>query len=124
MSRLAILLGSGNAALAIALSAFATHALRPAWPEHRYSIFQIAVDYHLYHALGLVVVGILLAQHADRGLLKAAAAVMLAGMVLFCGSLYVLSLTELVWSGRITPFGGIALIASWGLVMIAYFRRN
>lgn len=124
MSRLAILLGSGNAALAIALSAFAAHALRPAWPEHRYSIFQIAVDYHLYHALGLVVVGILLAQHADRGLLKAAAAVMLAGMVLFCGSLYVLSLTELAWSGAITPFGGVAFIASWGLVMIAYFKRN
>ena len=124
MSRMAILLGSGNAVFAIALSAYAAHALRPAWPEHRYSIFQIAVDYHLYHALGLVVVGILIACHADRGLLKAAAAVMLAGMILFCGSLYFLSLTELAWSGRITPFGGVALIVSWGLVTIAYLRKS
>ena len=124
MSRLAIILGSGNAALAIALSAYAAHALRPAWSEHRYSIFQIAVDYHLYHALGLVVVGILIARHTDRGLLKAAAAVMLAGMILFCGSLYFLSLTELAWSGRITPFGGVAFIVSWGLVTIAYLKKS
>lgn len=124
MSRLAILLGSGNAALAVALSAYGAHALRPAWPEHRYSIFQIALDYHLYHALGLMVVGILVAQHSDRSLLKAAAAVMLAGMVLFSGSLYFLSLTELAWSGAITPLGGVAFIVSWGLVMIAYFKRN
>ncbi|MCY3802860.1 MAG: DUF423 domain-containing protein [Gammaproteobacteria bacterium] len=124
MSRLAILLGSGNAAFAIVLSAYSAHALRPAWPEYRYSIFQIAVDYHLYHALGLVVIGILIAQHSDRGLLRIAAAVMLAGIILFCGSLYFLSLTELAWSGRITPFGGVAFIISWVLVMTAYLRKN
>ena len=123
MSRMAILIGAGNAALAITLSAYAAHALRDSWSEHRYSVFQIAIDYHLYHALGLVVLGILLAQHANRGLLRLAAATMLAGLVLFCGSLYLLSLTELAWAGRITPFGGLAFIGSWSLVVISYCKK-
>ena len=123
MSRMAILIGAGNAALAITLSAYAAHALRDSWSEYRYSVFQIAIDYHLYHALGLIVLGILLAQHANRGLLRLAAATMLAGLVLFCGSLYILSLTELAWAGRITPFGGLAFIGSWSLVVISYCKK-
>lgn len=124
MSRLAILLGASNAALAILLGAFASHALRDSWPENRYSLFQTAMDYHLYHALGLIVVGILITQRAYSRLLEIAATIMLTGIILFCGSLYLLSFTELAWLGRITPFGGIAFISSWILVMIAYLDKK
>ena len=124
MSRLAILLGSGNAALAILLAAFTAHVLPSSWAESRLSTFQTAVDYHLYHALSLIVVGILLNQRSNSKFLKIAVAAMLGGMVIFCGSLYLLSLTELVWLGRITPFGGITLIGSWVLIMIAYMNAK
>lgn len=124
MPRLAILLGASNAALAILLGAFAAHALHNSWPENRYSTFQIAVDYHLYHALGLIVVGILITQRASSRLLEVAAALMLAGIVLFCGSLYLLSFTEVTWLGMVTPFGGTAFIGSWILVMIAHLSKK
>lgn len=124
MSRLSILLGAGNAAIAIVLAAFATHMLPDSWPENRYITFQTATDYHLYHALSLIVVGILLNQRTDSKFLKIAAAAMLIGLVLFCGSLYLLSLTDLSWLGSITPIGGIILIGSWILMMAAYTKRT
>ena len=123
MSRLAILIGAGNIAAAIMLSAYGAHALRGNWLQDRYSIFQIAVDYHLYHSLGLVVVGLLLAQHTNRRLLNIAAVVLLTGIVLFSGGLYTLSLSGLDWAGKMTPFGGIALIGAWGLVMLSYIKK-
>lgn len=123
MSRLAILLGAGNAALAILFGAFAAHALRNSMSEKMLSIFNTAVDYHLYHALGLIIVGLLINQRPSSQLLNIAMVVMLIGIIVFCGSLYVLSLSGIAWLGMITPFGGFAFIASWVLVLIAYLNK-
>ena len=123
MSRLAILLGAGNAALAILLGAFAAHAFRNSMSEKMLSIFHTAVDYHLYHALGLIIVGLLINQHPNSQLLNISLVVMLIGIIVFCGSLYVLSLSGITWVGMITPFGGFAFIASWVLMLIAYLNK-
>ncbi|MEJ2116204.1 MAG: DUF423 domain-containing protein, partial [Gammaproteobacteria bacterium] len=62
MFRLAILLGAGNAALAIICGAFAAHIIQNTLNERMLAVFNTAVDYHLYHALGLIVIGMLLKQ--------------------------------------------------------------
>jgi len=124
MSRLAILLGAGNAALAILFGAFAAHALRNSLPEKMLSIFQTAVDYHLYHALGLIVVGLLITQRPNSRLLNISAIAMLIGIIVFCGSLYLLSFSGKSWLGMITPLGGITFIVSWILVAIAYLTDD
>lgn len=124
MSRLAILLGAGNAALAILFGAFAAHALRNSLSEQMLSIFQTAVDYHLYHALGLIIIGLLISQRSYSRLLNLSAIAMLVGIIVFCGSLYLLSLTGKSWLGMITPLGGVTFIASWILIVIGYFKSD
>ena len=122
MSRLAILLGSGNAALAIILGAFAAHAIKDSLSERMLAIFNTAVDYHLYHALGLIVIGLLISLRPSSKELRLAIYLMLAGIILFCGSLYALSLTGITKLGMITPFGGVAFIIVWVLVFIAFVK--
>jgi uncharacterized membrane protein YgdD (TMEM256/DUF423 family) len=122
MSRLAILLGSGNAALAIILGAFAAHAIKDSLSERMLAIFNTAVDYHLYHALGLIVIGLLISLRPSSKELRLAIYLMLAGIILFCGSLYALSLTGITKLGMITPFGGVAFIIGWVLVFIAFVK--
>ncbi len=124
LSRLAILLGSGNAVLAILLGAFAAHGLRNSLSDKMLSIFHIAVDYHLYHALGLIIVGLLITHQINQRLLELSMWFMQAGIIVFCGSLYLLSLSKLSWLGTITPFGGITFITSWLLVFIAFLRAD
>ena len=124
MSRLAIILGAGNAALAILLGAFAAHGLENTLSERMLTIFHTAVDYHLYHALGLIIVGLLLQQQFNTRLLNISLGLMLLGILLFCGSLYILSVTGITWLGAITPIGGLAFIVSWLTVLIAYLKTN
>jgi len=122
MSRLAILLGAGNAALAIMLGAFAAHAIKDTFSERMLAIFNTAVDYHLYHALGLIVIGLLIAKHPTSKTLISALYLILFGILIFCGSLYALSLSGITKLGMITPIGGVAFIVAWLLVFIAFFK--
>ena len=124
MNRLAILLGAGNAILAIVLGAFGAHALRNSIPERMLEIYHTAVNYHLYHALGLLLVGLLLSQQLNSELLKASVWIMQAGIIIFCGSLYLLSISQISWLGAITPIGGIAFIISWALVFVTFIKIN
>lgn len=124
MFRLAILLGAGNVALAIMLGAFAAHAIQNTLNERMLGVFNTAVDYHLYHALGLIVLGLLVKQHPISKTLTTAIYLMLFGIVVFCGSLYALSLTGISKLGMITPFGGVAFIAAWILVFIAFMKQK
>ncbi len=123
MSRLAILLGAGNAVLAILLGAFAAHAVRDSLSAKMLSVVHTAVDYHLYHSLGLIIVGLLINQRPNNRLLNTSVVTMLMGIIIFCGSLYALSLTGLTWLGMITPFGGIALVVAWALVLLAFIKQ-
>lgn len=105
-----------SAFLAVALGAFAAHGLRGKIDEHMMEVFQIAVRYHFFHALGLALIAVLAKQYPDSKTLNRAGWLMLTGIVVFSGSLYLLVLSGWTWLGMVTPLGGTAFLAAWGLL--------
>lgn len=116
MSKLFLTLGALNAMLCVMLGAFGAHALKARLGPELLSTWQTAVQYHFFHALGLLVVGMLLRQMPDARGLVWAGWLMLAGVLLFSGSLYTLCMTGVRTLGAITPLGGVAFIAAWALL--------
>ena len=121
-ARLFLLLGGLAALLAVALGAFGAHGLKARIAPELLSVYKTGVEYHFYHALGLIVVGLTALRLPESGPLKASGWAMLAGIVLFSGSLYLLALTGLSWLGAITPLGGLAFLAAWGLFATAVVK--
>lgn len=110
-------------ALGVAMGAFGAHLLRPVLPLQVMAIYETAVRYHLYHALALLGCAVLLALFPERRrLLRWAAWGFAAGIVLFSGSLYALTITDQRWLGLVTPLGGLAWLAAWVLVAVAFWR--
>lgn len=99
-------------ALATAAGALGAHALKSHWPTERLDVYDTAVRYQFYQSLGLLGVGLAL-RTLDVAPLRAAALLILAGIVLFSGSLYALTLGAPRLIGGVTPLGGLALIAGW-----------
>lgn len=114
--------GSINALIAVMLGAFGAHALKSRLSAEMMEIFQTAVQYHFYHALGLLAVGIIALHLPESGWLKTSGWLMLAGIVIFSGSLYLLSITGIKWLGAITPIGGTAFIIAWILLAVAIVK--
>jgi uncharacterized membrane protein YgdD (TMEM256/DUF423 family) len=108
-------------ALATALGAFGAHALKAHLPQDKLQVYETAVRYHFLHALGLLAIGVLL-RSLDGALLRWSAALVLAGIVLFSGSLYLLTFGAPRLVGIITPVGGLALIAGWILFAATMLR--
>ena len=117
-----IALGCLAAAAAVALGAFGAHALRARLPADSIAVYQTAVQYHFYHALGLIALGVVAYHLPASGTLRAAGWLMLAGMVLFCGSLYALAFGAARGLGMLTPVGGAAFIAAWIVAAVAVAR--
>ncbi len=109
-----IALGAINALLAVALGAFGAHGLQGVLSEKALQTWHTGVDYHAYHALGLLLIGLL--SQSTPSILRAGYW-MLAGILLFSGSLYLLSLTGIKLLGIVTPIGGTCFLISWGLVV-------
>lgn len=122
MFKLFTSLGSINALIAVMLGAFGAHALKSRLSPEMMEIFQTGVQYHFYHALGLLAVGIIAYHLPDSGWLKWSGWLMLAGIIIFSGSLYILSTTGIKWLGAITPIGGTAFIVAWILLTIAVLK--
>jgi uncharacterized membrane protein YgdD (TMEM256/DUF423 family) len=99
-------------ALATVLGAFGAHALKGQVSPERLQVYETAVRYHFFHALGLLGIGLTL-RFIDAGPVRWAALLVLVGIVLFSGSLYALTFGAPRPVGVITPFGGLALIAGW-----------
>lgn len=118
VTRLFIILGSLNAALAVILGAFGAHLLKNQLSENLMTIFQTANQYHFFHALGLFAVAFIGSQTNSK-LVKWSGFLMFIGIILFSGSLYILSITGIKWLGAITPIGGIAFIGAWILLAMA-----
>jgi len=116
--RIFVMLGSVNMLLAVALGAFGAHGLKSRVSAEMLTVWQTAVLYHLVHALGLLLVG-LLAMHLP---VKAAGWTLLAGIALFSGSLYLMVLTGVRPLGMITPLGGVAFLAGWLLLALAALK--
>ena len=110
--------------LAVVLGAFGAHALKDRLEPAMLAAFNTAVHYQMLHATVVLVI-LLLARTSDsRGFLLGAAGSMLAGILLFSGSLYVLVLWGWRWLGPITPLGGALLITGWGLLLVAMVRSH
>lgn len=108
-----VALGAIAAFIGVGAGAFGAHALRDALTPDLMHSYQTAVHYQLVHALALVAVGVCERVFGSSALMKLSGLMMLLGLVLFCGSLYVLALTSLRQVGVITPLGGIAFLVGW-----------
>ncbi len=116
--------GSVALALAVMLGAFGAHGLRGRLDAYSMGIYERAVFYHAVHALGLLVVPIVSRLGgAAPSLAWWVCLLLLAGIVLFSGSLYVLAITGVRVLGAITPVGGHAFIAAWLLLAWAILTR-
>jgi uncharacterized membrane protein YgdD (TMEM256/DUF423 family) len=121
-AKLFLILGGINAALVVLLGAFGAHGLKARMTAEMLAVYQTGVHYHLFHALGLLAVGLVVTQISDSAYLRWSGWLMLAGIVLFSGSLYVLSVSGLRWLGIVTPFGGISFIVAWILFVVAIVK--
>jgi uncharacterized membrane protein YgdD (TMEM256/DUF423 family) len=99
-------------AIGTVIGAFGAHALKSRLPVDRYDVLQTAVHYQFINALGLLLVGVAAGRLATP-LLRTAGALLLAGVLLFSGSLYLILAGAPTWLGVVTPLGGLALIVGW-----------
>ena len=121
--RTTIITGGILAALAVAIGAFGAHGLKEILTENqRTETFELAVKYQFYHAFGILITGVLMNFYSDRKL-SLAAIFFLVGIILFSGSLYVLSLTGIAKLGAVTPFGGVGFIVGWVLVVLGVAKK-
>ena len=124
MERKIIGIGALLAGLAVVLGAFGAHALEEFLIENnRLDTYQTAVRYHMYHSLALVFLGLLM-QHQPAKLLKVSSYLLMAGIFIFSGSLYVLCATGITILGAITPIGGLFLIIAWLLIAFTMLRKR
>jgi uncharacterized membrane protein YgdD (TMEM256/DUF423 family) len=107
-----ISMGAASMFIAVAAGAFGAHSLKQMLSAEMLAVYHTAVDYQVYHSLGLILIGLLLTNHNNTGL-RLSAWLMLAGMLIFSGSLYLLSITGVSWLGAITPIGGLCFLAAW-----------
>lgn len=116
-----LIAGAVNAMLSVALGAFGAHLLEGRVADKYLDTWQTAVQYQMFHSIGLIAIAILMSSSliGSLGSLNWAGYLMLAGIIIFSGSLYVLSLTGISILGAITPIGGVAFIAAWILVIVA-----
>jgi uncharacterized membrane protein YgdD (TMEM256/DUF423 family) len=121
-AKLFLVLGAAAALAGVLLGAFGAHALKARLGADALALWRTAVEYHFYHALGLLAVGLVAAHLPGSVLLRWSGALMLAGIVLFSGSLYLLALGFARALGAVTPVGGVAFIAGWLLLAVAVLR--
>ncbi|MGJ8681646.1 DUF423 domain-containing protein [Paraglaciecola sp.] len=107
--------------LSVILGAFAAHGLKNKLSEPLLNAFQTGVQYQMYHSLALILLVVLYRQ-IPQALLVYSSGFMLAGIVLFSGSLYLLALTGIKWFGPITPIGGVCFIVGWALLAVSVFK--
>ena len=124
MSRIFLTLGTLNAFICVLLGALGAHGLKHTLSPDMLTVFQTGVQYHFYHALGLILVGLVLFNFPQSKLLKLSGWLMLTGIVLFSGTLYIISLTEVREFSKVAPFGGLSYMSAWLLFAYAAWRNK
>jgi uncharacterized membrane protein YgdD (TMEM256/DUF423 family) len=117
--KLFIILGAINAFLAVALGAFGAHGLEGKLEPKYLETWKTGVTYQMFHATGLLIIAVLLGKLPANSLLSWSGWLMFIGILLFSGSLYVLSVTKISILGAVTPLGGVAFLAAWILLIVA-----
>jgi uncharacterized membrane protein YgdD (TMEM256/DUF423 family) len=116
MDRFFFLSGAVAAFIAVALGAFGAHSLKTKLSADMLNIFEIGVRYQMYHALGLIAVAWATTRWPEANL-NAAGWAFIVGIIVFSGSLYLLSATDIRWLGAITPIGGLAFLIGWAILI-------
>ena len=117
-----LLVASISGFLAVLLGAFGAHALETRIHVDLLATWNTSVHYHMFHTAALIGLALLQSEHpAQRGL-KLSLRLFVAGLMLFCGSLYVLALTGVRWLGMITPIGGVLFLAAWFQMALVCYR--
>lgn len=122
MKRLFLFLGALFGGLAVVLGAFGAHALKARLTPELVATFETGVRYQMYHALALLVLALVAERRPTDGLLTFGGWLFVVGILLFSGSLYVLTLSGIRWLGAITPVGGTAFIIGWFCLAVATLR--
>lgn len=122
MQKLFLLAATTGGLLATILGAFGAHALKDKLSPALLSAYQTGVQYQFYHSLALMLLGILL-YHSLNIWFDISGCLFILGMILFSGSLFVLSITGIKWLGIITPVGGISFILGWFFLIIGVLKQ-
>ncbi|MDO9453248.1 MAG: DUF423 domain-containing protein [Stagnimonas sp.] len=122
LAQLAVLTGAIYGFLGVAFGAFGAHALKARLAPEMLTVWKTAVEYQFYHALALVLVGLIATQRPSIAITNAAICFAL-GVLVFSGSLYVLALSGVRWLGAITPIGGLLFLIGWALLFWAALKR-
>ncbi|MCC5815970.1 MAG: DUF423 domain-containing protein [Leptospira sp.] len=127
MGKIWILLGSVFMFLAVGIGAFGAHGLKDVLSPEMKAVFETGNKYHFYHALALLLVGVLSGRNNISESLqahyKSAGIFFSIGIVIFAGTLYTLAITEIKILGAITPIGGISFLIGW-LILIFSYRKS
>jgi uncharacterized membrane protein YgdD (TMEM256/DUF423 family) len=124
MSRIFLLLGSALGFIAVALGAFGAHGLEAILSPERLEVYQTGVQYQMFHVTALLVVGVLCHfSKESSSLLKWTGYLFIVGILLFSGSLYLLTLTGVTALGMITPLGGVAFLMGWGFLFYHVYKQ-
>ncbi|MFT4925693.1 MAG: uncharacterized membrane protein YgdD (TMEM256/DUF423 family) [Phenylobacterium sp.] len=123
MMKIILLSGIFFALLSVVLGAFGAHGLKSKISADMLAVFQTGVQYQFYHGLGLLILGLLIKQMPSTLLLWSGGS-MVAGIVCFSGSLYLLALTGNKIFGPITPLGGLFFIIAWVLMFVAVLKAD
>lgn len=124
MSKTFLILGALNTLFCIALGAFGAHGLKRMLSADMLSVYHTGVQYHFYHAFGIIVIGLLLLHFPKSRLMPISGWLMMVGIVLFSFSLYALSLTDIRGLGMITPLGGVSFLTAWTLLAYAIWKEK
>ena len=129
MKRSFIAAGSALAALAVVFGAFGAHVLKERLDPSQLQVFETAARYQMYHALALILLGILF-EKFNSGMTRASGNFFLAGIIFFSGSLYLLSAKTILgiesWKflGPVTPLGGLCFITGWVLLLLSVLKNK
>lgn len=121
-SKSLLISGSLLMALAVAFGAFGAHIVQDMLTPDRFQVYQTGVEYHFYHAIGLLILGALSRGHVQAKWIGRSGICLTAGILIFSGSLYILTLTDTGPLGMITPIGGVAFILGWIFLVVGVVK--
>lgn len=122
MGRFFLVVGASLAMLGVAGGAFGAHFLKSIFSEKALQVFEVGIRYQMYHSLALCLVGLRFQQTPSPWLGKVGF-MFIVGIVLFSGSLYLMSFSGIKWLGAITPLGGLAFLLGWGYMAWGEYRQ-
>ncbi|MFC9707583.1 DUF423 domain-containing protein [Paenibacillus sp. NPDC056933] len=124
MQRKWMMFGAVLTMLSVAIGAFGAHMLKDKIGADAIAVYETGVQYHMIHAIALLIIGLTAGQLGPSAKLKWAARLLFVGIIIFSGSLYVLSISGIKMLGAITPIGGVAFIVGWLLLAMDVWQRG